>query len=254
MLKRWILGVACMATVTGCYPERSLDSAAEFGAVTTLFDTTANFNAVTRYALPDSVIYLQEDRTNEVPAATQAAILSQLRQNLNALGWTEVVDARTNPVDVYVTALITTAEYVYYYWDYWYYWGWYGDWPLSAGATTQWYYPSYWYAYSYSTGTVLISMIDAHNISNNRVPLIWSSAVNGVLSDVVDEPDDRPAGNRPGVRAIALPGRPATMTLSLRSTAARRHLRLLDPVALARRLTGAGAGPRRQALHGQLLL
>jgi hypothetical protein len=27
-------------------------------------------------------------------------------------------------------------------------------------------------------------MIDAHNISDNRVPLIWSSAVNGVLTDV----------------------------------------------------------------------
>ena len=183
MLKRWILGVACMATVTGCYPERSLDSAAEFAAVTTAFDTTADFNAITRYALPDSVIYLQEDRTDQVPAATQAAILSQLRQNLNALGWTEVTDARATPVDVYVTAMITTADYVYYYWDYWYYWGWYGYWPLSAGASTQWYYPPYWYAYSYSTGTVLISMIDAHNISNNRVPLIWSSAVNGVLSD-----------------------------------------------------------------------
>ncbi len=56
MMKRWILGVACVAIVTtGCYPERSVDSSTEFAAVTTLFDTTANFSTITRYALPDTV-------------------------------------------------------------------------------------------------------------------------------------------------------------------------------------------------------
>ena len=183
MLKRWILGVACVVTAAGCYPGRSVDSSTELASVTTAFDTTANFDAVTRYAMPDSVLYLPVG-DEEVPATIQAGILSQLRQNLNALGWQEVIDARANPVDVYVTAMITTADYVYYYWDWWYYWGWYPYWPLSASAGTNWYYPPYWYAYSYSTGTVLISMVDAHNISNSRVPLIWSSAVNGVLADV----------------------------------------------------------------------
>jgi uncharacterized protein DUF4136 len=183
MIKRWIPGIACATIVTAsCYPERSVDSTSEFASVTTAFDTTANFAAVTRYALPDRVLYLPVGE-DDVPIGTQTAILNQLRDNLNALGWQEVTDARATPVDVYVTAMITTADYVYYYWDWWYYWGWYPYWPLSAGAGSNWYYPPYWYAYSYSTGTVLISMIDAHGISNNRVPLIWSSAVNGVLAD-----------------------------------------------------------------------
>ena len=183
MLKRWILGVACVVTAAGCYPERSVDSSTELASVTTAFDTTANFGAVTRYAMPDTVLYLPAG-DEEVPFAVQNSILDRLRQNLNALGWVEVTDARATPVDVFVTAMITTADYVYYYWDWWYYWGWYPYWPLDAGASTNWYYPPYWYAYSYTTGTVLISMIDAHNISNSRVPLVWSSAVNGVLEDV----------------------------------------------------------------------
>jgi hypothetical protein len=183
MIKRWILGVACVAiATTGCYPERSVDSTTEFAAVTTLFDTTADFASITRYALPDTVLYLPVG-DDDVPPATQLAILNQLRENLNALGWQEVTDAHTTPVDVYVSAMITTAEYIYYYWDWWYYWGWYPYWPLSAGVGSTWYYPPNRYAYSYTTGTVLVSMIDAHGISDNRVPLIWSFAVNGVLAD-----------------------------------------------------------------------
>lgn len=183
MLKRWILGVACVITAAGCYPERSVDSSTELASVTSLFDTTANFGSITRYAMPDTVLYLPAGE-EEVPGTVQRSILDRLRQNLNALGWVEVTDALATPVDVYVTAMITTADYVYYYWDWWYYWGWYPYWPLSAGASTNWYYPPYWYAYSYSVGTVLISMIDAQGISDQRVPLIWSAAVNNVLEDV----------------------------------------------------------------------
>lgn len=181
------LGVAAFAILAACYPERSVDSTAEFASVTTLVDTATNFSTVTRYAMPDSVIYVPGDDRDEVPAGVQSAILGKLRENLNALGWVEVTNpTQSNPADVYVTSIITTQTNIYYYWGWWGYWGWYPYWPLGYGASTNWYYPPYWYAYSYETGTLLVSMTDgrANAQRPDLIPLIWSFAVNGVLADV----------------------------------------------------------------------
>jgi hypothetical protein len=188
MFGRSIRGVVGLAfAAAACYPGRSVDSTTEFASVTTSFDTEADFATVTRYALPDTVMYVPRG-DDEVPAVTQATILAQLREELNALGWTEVVaPSATNPADVYVGAVITTTLNVYYYWGWWDYWYWYPYWPLGYGASSNWYYPPYWYTYAYTTGTLLISMVDARTTSPgagpDRVPIIWSAGVNGVLAD-----------------------------------------------------------------------
>ena len=50
------------------------------------------------------------------------------------------------------------------------------------GASSTWYYPGYWYAYSYTTGTVVLGMIDGRpQAAGQQVPLVWSAGVNGVL-------------------------------------------------------------------------
>ena len=184
MLARSTLGITWLAlTAIACYPDRSVDSTTEFASVTTLFDKEADFATVTKYALPDTVLYVPK-LEDEVPAATQAAILSSIRTNLNQLGWTEVTNPRTTAVDVYVVATVTseTSTYWVYWWDYW---GWYPYWPVGwSGASANWYYPGYWYPYSYTTGTVLIGMADARpTITDGRIPLMWSAGVNGVLAD-----------------------------------------------------------------------
>jgi hypothetical protein len=184
MLGRTTLGIAWLAlTATACYPDRSVDATSEFASVTTLFDQEAEFATVTKYALPDTVLYVPRAE-DEVPAVTQAAILTSIRENLNGLGWQEVTNPATTPVDVYVVATITSQTNVYwvYWWDYW---GWYPYWPVGwSGASTNWYYPGYWYPYSYTTGTVLIGMADARaSVGEGRVPLMWSAGINGVLAD-----------------------------------------------------------------------
>ena len=186
MIGRSTFGIACLAVVTvACYPGRSVDNTSEFVSVTTLYDQAAPFEAVKKYALPDTVLYVPKKENEEVPAATQTAILSAIRTNLNALGWTEVTNARATPVDVYVVAAVTSTTYVGWVYDYWGYWGWYPYWPLSYGPSTNWYYPPYWYAYSYTTGTVVLGMIDGRPAASNgqRAPLVWSAGVNGVLDD-----------------------------------------------------------------------
>jgi hypothetical protein len=181
---RTTLGIALLGLTTmACYPDRSVDATSEFASVTTLFDQEAEFTTVTKYALPDTVLYVPRAE-DEVPAVTQAAILASIRENLNGLGWQEVLNPATNPVDVYVVATITsqTSTYWVYWWDYW---GWYPYWPVGwTGASANYYYPGYWYPYSYTTGTVLIGMADARaSVGEGRVPLMWSAGINGVLAD-----------------------------------------------------------------------
>jgi len=186
MIGRSTFGIACLSVVTvACYPGRSVDNTSEFVSVTTLYDQAAPFEAVKKYALPDTVLYVPKKENEEVPAAAQTAILSAIRTNLNALGWTEVTNARATPVDVYVVAAVTSTTYVGWGYDYWGYWCWYPYWPLSYGPSTNWYYPPYWYAYSYTTGTVVLGMIDGRPAASNgqRAPLVWSAGVNGVLDD-----------------------------------------------------------------------
>ena len=185
MIGRSSLGIAWIAlAATACYPDRSVDSTTEFASVTTLFDNQASFQTITKYALPDTVLYVPRLEGNEVPAATQLAILSAIRTNLNGLGWTEVTNASATPVDVYVTAAVASDTYVGWVYDYWGYWGWYPYWPPGYGPGYGWGYPGYWYPYSYTTGSLIMGMIDARATPNpQKVPLIWTGAVNGVLAD-----------------------------------------------------------------------
>jgi len=185
MIGRSSLGIAWLAlAATACYPDRSVDSTTEFASVTTLFDKAAPFASITKYALPDTVLYVPKEEGKEVPAVTQSAILSAIRTNLNKLGWTEVINARTTPVDVYVTAAVASQTYVGWVYDYWGYWGWYPYWPPGYGPGYGWGYPGYWYPYSYTTGSVVMGMIDGRpQASGQRVPLVWTGAVNGVLAD-----------------------------------------------------------------------
>ena len=119
MIGRSSLGVACLAlSAIACYPDRAVDSTTEFASVTTLYDNTASFQTITKYALPDTVIYVPAKEEEEVPALTQEAILSAIRSNLNDLGWAEVaVPTTQNPVDVYVTAAVASQTYVGWVYD-----------------------------------------------------------------------------------------------------------------------------------------
>lgn len=188
MIGRSSLCIACLAlATTACYPDRSGDDYTDFASVTTLYDTAATFSTVETYALPDTVLYVPDSDNQEVPAVTQSAILSTLRTQLNGLGWREVVNpAPNNPADVYVTAYITTQVNVYWTFIWWDYWYWYGGWPVGwTGASSSWYYPGGWYPYAYETGSLLVGMADSRDTSPGaqRVPLVWTMGVNGVLAD-----------------------------------------------------------------------
>lgn len=96
---------------------------------------------------------------------------------MESLGWTRVnVDA--NP-DMLLTPAAWETTTITYYYDYWYWW-WGGYYPTYP------YYPPV-YGYSYTTGTLLMNLIDPAQTGANDHPIPqWTGALNGVMNDVYD--------------------------------------------------------------------
>ena len=162
-----------------CYPGDEL-TVSETDTVITLFDSQTDFSTKLTYAMPDTIVHLvPQGEDDDVSRSYDSTILNGIVEHLDALGFTRVVDPATADVHVLTAATVVDYQgYAYYgwYWDYWYGyppgWGWYP------------WYPSGGVAYSYSVGTILIVMTDPDRVdaSGERVPPIWSAALNG-LSD-----------------------------------------------------------------------
>lgn len=166
------------ALLLSCYPGDEL-TVSDTDTVVTLFDKNADFKTKLTYAMPDTIIHLvSEGERDDVSRAYDKLILDRIHANMDALGFTEVPDPATAHVHVLTAATVRDyAGYAYYgwYWDYWY-----GGYPPSWG----WYpwYPSGGVAYTYSTGTILVTMTDPKKTdsSGKRVPPIWSAGLNGL--------------------------------------------------------------------------
>ncbi|WP_066223419.1 DUF4136 domain-containing protein [Formosa haliotis] len=181
--KQWHLRVflqlACLAMLlTSCYPGGA-EYVEDYDAVYTNYSSDFNFNTTYSYSLPDRVIKVgnnnDDDDTEYINEAYSDAILSNLRSNLNALGWTEVsVDA--NP-EVVVLASGFDQSF-YYYYNPWY-WDWYYPW---YGPNWGWYYPfTPGYVSGYKTGSVLVQMTVPDDAEDNKIPVVWMAALNGLL-------------------------------------------------------------------------
>jgi len=163
-----------------CYPGETL-TAADSDVIATFFNPNADFSTKMTYAIPDSIDRIDKDG-NPVsdPGPFDSQIISRIKQNLNALGFTE----QQNPAnaDVLVVAFInktTWASGGCYPWGY----GW-------------WYpYPGYCYpvVYTYSTGTLLIVMADRQ--SQGSTDALWVAGINGLLEDTSSGIETRLANN-----------------------------------------------------------
>jgi hypothetical protein len=162
--------------LVSCYPGDEL-TVSETDTVITLFDKSVDFAGFNTYAMPDTIIHLVgDDDDDNVSRAYDDEILGGIEDNMQALGYTRV-DPATADAHILVSATVRDyVGYAYYgwYWDYWYGyppgWGWYP------------WYPSGGVAYSYSVGTILVTMTDPDRTdsSDERVPPIWSAGLNGL--------------------------------------------------------------------------
>lgn len=151
---------------SSCYYDYGID-AANSEVVGTLYNNQYNFAAVTHYNLADSVIKLGSG----LPNTYDAQIISQMRSQLNGLGWIETNDTAGAGMIAVGAGITSSTVVVSEGYDYWGYYG-YG-----------WYYPSYGYGYTYTytTGTLIMLMADLNLADGTRAPVQWSGVVNAAV-------------------------------------------------------------------------
>ena len=157
--------------LNSCYPDYGL-TAEDFDVVATFKDDAANFQTYNTYFMPDSVQKLFDGLLGSpINSQLDEAILTEIENQMQSYGY-QKVNNQAN-ADLYLFVGITTSEsYVY---DPGYWGGYYG-----------WYYPWYGgYAYSYSTGSLFLTLIDKvkFNDANKIVGAVWAGTANGVVED-----------------------------------------------------------------------
>jgi hypothetical protein len=180
------LGLICLAG-TACYPG-SVTSASQTDLVVTYHMAGANYQANKTYAMPDSVVDISVAAGQDTSLSHKfdAAILAQVAQNMQALGYTRVDPRVTKPDAVVLVAGVTVQNYAYnpyYWWGYWGWWyGWDGYWGYGPGSGYYW--PWAPVTTTYTTGTIFITLADPDvpPPTNGQITAIWSAAINGLVT------------------------------------------------------------------------
>lgn len=140
----------------------------------------ADFKPLSTYYL-DPTMDVFEDGVQKPSTALPSSSATLIDTRMQAFGYTKVATVpppNVSPaatVGLRATTLSSTYTYYYSYCDY--YWGWYGC------------YPSWGYAGSYSTGTVVLTMLDLRTdppVGGQR-PVLWVSGLYSVLTGVQAE-------------------------------------------------------------------
>jgi hypothetical protein len=167
----------------GCYPNGP-SYTEDLDIVLTHHNPDYDFGAKGTYAMPNVIIKITGKviADGELPETIKDIYASQILQhiadNMELLGWTRV-DVKASP-DVFLVPAAWETTTVTYYYDYWYWW-WGGYYP---------YYPYYppVYAYSYTTGSLLMNIEDPTQTgtNGNLIPQ-WTGVLNGVMNDVYND-------------------------------------------------------------------
>jgi Domain of unknown function (DUF4136) len=178
-----LLPFLVLLVFAGCYPYTPTYTQ-QYDLILTDHDPNFTFTTRHTYSLPDSIVIVTGDKVDNpnaplqfVNPATAVQIFSAIRTNMNGRGWTEV--NRLQGPDVMLMPAVMQTTYLYYYYDWCYYWYWYD--PYCYG----WYYPGYYpgTVSGYSTGTLLVSMVDPKNVTpDQELPVAWSMVINGLLT------------------------------------------------------------------------
>ena len=181
-LRVGLLSFVLVTVLHACTPS-SPDYISDYDLIYTKEDKSFNFQNVTTYYLPDSVVHGPSGGSTP-NHKYDAQILSTLKTNLDALGWTRLPNSGGSAkANVVVLPFASTSEYqscAAYCW--WCYWGWYPIWgyypPAWGGG---WGWGSSVVCTNYSTGTLTIGMTNPNTAAANTLPVVWTGILNGLM-------------------------------------------------------------------------
>jgi hypothetical protein len=182
-----IMAFSLLGLLSGCYPDK-IDYVDEYDLAGTMYDEEADFSTFTTFHVIDTVMHVNDDEGDDpnLDRENDEFILELIRQNMLDLGYLEIANPDSlNRSDLELLVSATTTDF-YSYYSYWGgYWGWYGWGSYGWG----WGYPGYpWYPggglyNSYTTGTLIIEMLDTEVTGLDDPPgIVWMGLVDGILT------------------------------------------------------------------------
>lgn len=177
----------------GCQKDPSTSSLRNEYLVYTAHDAEARFAQIDTYYIPDRILLIGSHTVdaegNKVPKywndADAQELIGTVVAEMDARGYTRLTDeeARETADAGLQLSYVEQATYFVgyndpYWWSYYpYYWtpGYWGPW-------TGWYYP-YAVYYGYTTGSLLVEMVDLNGGAENgrKLPVIWNCYISGLL-------------------------------------------------------------------------
>ena len=184
------LVLLCCVFVVSCTTDYNL-STSDYDTQITLYVPGVDFSSYKTYLMPDTIMHLVgEGDKDDISRKYDALIISNIESNFAARGYVKLSDTTVQKVDFVVALTAYSSTYVGYYYDYWYYWGYYppygGYWGPGYG-----YYPPV--TYSYTTGSLIISMIDPakSDVVNKKISPMWFGRISGLLGDTYSSTQTR---------------------------------------------------------------
>ncbi len=173
--------------LSGCYP-KGAEYADDLDLVATIKGNDVDYDKYQTYFLADTVMFVKDNESDVLRPGLQDLILNQIASNMNAYGWTRISNPAIDTGAALITAtVINTTQVVSGGW--WGYWGgwWGGYYPPGGG-----YYPGYpggccYTYYEYTTGSLVVDMIDPSDSGNGGpglqpLPLLWGGVANGLVT------------------------------------------------------------------------
>ena len=174
---------------TACEKDADTDKLDNKFVVYTSYDKSANFKQFSTYYLPDSILIIGSNKTQEYWSDADAQkIIDTYLFNMDNRGYQRV----TNREDADLCLQISYVKNTYVFTDYGYpewWWGYPGYWdvPFWGNWGGGWYYP-YAVNYSYSTGSFITELLnlDAPQGQSAKLPVLWTAYMSGMLSGSTD--------------------------------------------------------------------
>lgn len=194
-MKGWgaaVLVAVSTGVLVGCYPGE-VTGVSDLDLVVTQFDEEYDFSSNRTWAMPDSIVhvcdFVEVSGCIELSRDNDAQVLAKIATEMSDLGYTripadEISDTNVPDVVLLTSALGVRTTVIYNWWPGWGWWGGWGWCPGCWGPGWGWGYPPAVGVSSYTTGTLVVSMIDpsAEPSQDQNIVTPWNGVVDGLLT------------------------------------------------------------------------